>query len=453
MADTAIPHLAFLAAAVVPRDALHASGDLSRAEEILAAHPDVAGHDIHTASVLGDDVAVRRFLQRDDAAATQRGGPYGWDALTHLCFSRYLRLDPSRSDGFVRTATALLDAGASANSGFWEEDHQPRPEWESVLYGAAGVAHHAGVTRVLLSRGAEPNDEEVPYHAPEGWDNAALSEILATGRLSADSLTMMLLRKSDWHDLEGMRLVLDHGADVNRKGRWGKTILDHALRSDNSIGIFELLLDRGADPGIASDGVTPVAKAARMGRGDVLELFAQRGGDVALGGADRLLAACARSDAAAVRAAQEHDPLAVRTVLAGGGTFLSTFARVGNRAGVQQLLDLGVDVNATVSQGDGYWDIANHSTALHAASWRGWPEVAALLLARGADVNRVDGQGRTPLILAVRACVASYWRERRTPEWVQVLLEAGASVEGVPYPCGFDEVDELLRRHGAGGVS
>jgi hypothetical protein len=53
----------------------------------------------------------------------------------------------------------LLDAGASANTGFYSDDHQP-PEFESVLYGAAGVAHHPGVTRVLLERGADPNDGE-----------------------------------------------------------------------------------------------------------------------------------------------------------------------------------------------------------------------------------------------------------------------------------------------------
>lgn len=447
MADTAFPHEDFLTAAVVPRDAAHVSGDLRRAESIRAAHPEVEAHDVYTAAVLGDDAAVRRFVQRDAAAATDKGGPYGWDALTHLCFSRYLRLDPARSDGFVRAAAALLDAGASANSGFWEEDHQPQPEWESVLYGAAGVAHHAGVTRVLLQHGADPNDEEVPYHAPEGWDNAALVEILRSGRLTADSLTMMLLRKSDWHDLHGVRLVLDHGADVNRKGRWGKTILDHALRSDNNLAIIELLLDRGADPTIASGGITAVAKAARMGRRDVLELFEARGVAHPLEGVDRLLAACARDDEAALRDLAGREPSLVREVIDHGGVLLSSFARVGNVAGVRHLLDLGVSVDAAFAEGEGYWDIAPNSTALHAASWRGWPGVVSLLIARGADVDRTDGRGRTPLMLAVRACVDSYWMERRSPEWVRPLLEAGARLDGVRVPCGYAEVDELLRRH------
>lgn len=132
------PRAAFIEAACVPLEGGHASGTLERAEALLAAHPEIAGGDIHSAAILGNEAAVRRFLERDPASATAKGGPRGWDALTYLCFSRYLRLDRARSDGFVRAAEALLDAGASANTGWHETDHQPEPEWESALYGAAG---------------------------------------------------------------------------------------------------------------------------------------------------------------------------------------------------------------------------------------------------------------------------------------------------------------------------
>src|SRR5882724_6230615 len=160
------PLAAFVDAACVPLDGSHNSGTLERADAILIEHR-IAGLSIYAAAILGDDEQVRRFLAGDAASATAKGGPRGWDALTHLCFSRYLRLDRARSSGFVRAATALLDAGGSANTGWFETNHQPKPEWESALYGAAGVAHHAEMTRLLLERGADPNDEETPYHAPE----------------------------------------------------------------------------------------------------------------------------------------------------------------------------------------------------------------------------------------------------------------------------------------------
>src|SRR4029453_15467644 len=101
MKGPADPTLAFLEAACVPRDAWHATGTLERADALLAADPAMASASIHAAAVLGDDVAVQGFLAGDPAQATAKGGPYGWDALTHLCFSRYLKLDRSRSDGFV----------------------------------------------------------------------------------------------------------------------------------------------------------------------------------------------------------------------------------------------------------------------------------------------------------------------------------------------------------------
>src|SRR5215510_10409341 len=112
-------------------------GSLDRAKEILAAHPEVASSDIHTAALLGDHETVARFLAENPANATDKGGPRQWDALTHLCFSRFLRLEPARSEGFLKAATALLDAGANPNTGFFRENHGPKSAWECALYGAA----------------------------------------------------------------------------------------------------------------------------------------------------------------------------------------------------------------------------------------------------------------------------------------------------------------------------
>jgi len=435
------PRAAFIEAAVW-------HGTLERAVAILAAHPEIASSDIHSAAILGDDAAVRRFLELDPGNATVKGGPRGWDALTHLCFSKYLRLDRARSAGFVRAARALLDAGASANTGWYETDHRPEPEWESALYGAAGVAHHPELTRLLLERGADPNDEETPYHAPEGHDNEALKVLVESGKLTAESLGMILLRKADWHDAAGIKWLLERGVDPNRQTRWGKTALHNAVLRDNALEIVELLLDHGADPALIADhpGRSAVAMAARRGRGDVLALFERRGIAIALQGVERLIAACARNDAAAIRAITSREPQLVREVLAEGGKLLAEFAGNWNTEGVGHLLDLGVPVTA-LYEGDGYFDIAQGSTALHVAAWKGLPPTVQLLIERGAPIDAKDGKGRTPLALAVKACVDSYWTYRRTPETVRALLEAGASVSGVAVPSGYAEVDELLRSH------
>jgi hypothetical protein len=49
-------------------------------------------------------------------------------------------------------------------------------------------------------------------------------------------------------------------------------------------------------------------------------------------------------------------------------------------------------------------------------------------------------------MLAVRACVDSYWAGRRSPESVKALLDAGARVTGFAIPSGYADVDALLAR-------
>ncbi len=442
------PIAAFIEVACVPRNSDHGSGRLEHAERILARFPQVATANVFTAAILADEAAVGGFLARDPKAATATGGPHGWDALTHLCFSRYLRLDHQRSEAFVRTARALLDAGASARTGWYEMiDHpNPRPTFESAIYGAAGIARHLELTRLLLEYGADPNDEETPYHVPEGYDNAVMKALLESGKLNDESLTTMLLRKTDWHDASGLQLVLEHGANPNAMTRWGDNALHHALRRDNHIRIIELLLDRGADPALKNtrDGRSATVMAAHRGRGDALALFEKRGPALDLHGVDRLIAACARDDREAISALPAAEPTLVNDLIAQGGTLLAEFAGVGNVAGLRNLLGIGVDVASLYTEGDPYFDIATNSTALHVACWRAWPAAVEELIARGAPVDALDAKGRTPLALAVKACVDSYWKERRSPDSVKALLRAGASPRNINVPTGYDAIDALL---------
>jgi len=460
VASLADPYDAFLRAACVPRDAWHASGTLDEAEAVLKVYPEAANRDIHAAAILGDEARVRRWIAIDAKSATAKGGPYGWDALTYLCFSRYLRLDRKRCEGFVRAAKALLDAGANANTGWMENEHEPRGTWESAIYGAAGVAHQAELTGLLLEYGADPNDDETPYHVPETNDNAALKVLVESGRLTKNSLATILLRKTDWHDYEGIKWLLERGVDPNRGTRWGKTAIHNAVLSDNAIEIFEVLMDHGADPTLVAPRSerlpsapprSAVAMAARRGRRDVLELFGCHGVSTDLPGIDGLIAACAMNDVARVHAIAKSESQLVRELLEEGGKLLAQFAGGGNTEGVEQLLGLGVGVNALFEEGDGYFDVAKSSTALHVAAWRARHDTVKLLLERGATVDAKDGKERTALVLAVRACLDSHWKERRSPESVRMLLEAGAPLSAVEYPTGYAEVDELLRAHGAKG--
>jgi ankyrin repeat protein len=430
-------------------------GSLERPDAILAGHPEIAGN-IHVAAILGDDAVVRRLLAEDRQNAFKKAPPYDGAALVYLCLSNYLRLDPARSEAFMRAATALLNAGADPNAGFWSQgEHR---EWETALYGAAGVAHHPGLTRLLLERGADPNDNETFYHAPETYDNAAMKVLVESGKMRPELITGMLLRKADWHDFEGAKYLLEHGAGPNHVTLWGYTALHQALRRDNALKNIELMLDHGADPAIETAAEVRAAFtaqlganrrrpgfviAARRGRADVLEALERRGFAMEFNGVERLIAACARADEAAVQTIAAAEPQLVQELLAQGGSLLAEFAGNNNTRGVGLLLELGVKVTAPYD-GDPYFGIPSNSTALHVAAWKAWHATVKFLIERGAAVNARDGNGATPLQLAVRACVDSYWTGRRSPESVRALLRAGATVDGIQLPCGYDEVDALL---------
>lgn len=438
---------AFLTAACVPVDGTHTSGTLEAAEALLAQHPEVAAASIHTAAVLGDDERVKTLLSGEPGLATAKGGPHNWDALTYLCFSKYLRMAPERNGGHLRSAQLLLENSADANAAWLADGHRPEPERETVLYGAAGIAHNAPLTRLLLQYGADPNDGETTYHTPETYDNEAMKALVETGKLTDESINTLLLRKTDWHDYEGIRYLLEAGANPNFLTHWRRTPLQQAILRDNDLRHIVVMMEHGANPLVENDrdGRSSLSMAARRGRGDLLRLFEQWGVPMELHGVDTLIAACALGDTARAQQLADEQPGLLNELLVKEGTLLAEFSGVGNTEGVQLLLDLGADVHAIYAMGDGYFGVAGNSTALHMAAWRAQHSTVQLLLKRGAAVNEKDADGRTALMLAVLAATDSYWTHRRSPGSVKALLEVGAVIEGVKYPTGYDKIDELLQ--------
>ena len=108
------------------------------------------------------------------------------------------------------------------------------------------------------------------------------------------------------------------------------------------------------------------------------------------------LGSCANQHTDAVSVAETTPPLIEATLASNVET-------------VRQLLQNGTDPNL----------VYNTNTALTYAARDGFTEIARLLIDRGADVNWIDGEGVTPLILA------SF---KGHLELTQLLLDHGADV-------------------------
>jgi ankyrin repeat protein len=93
---------------------------------------------------------------------------------------------------------------------------------------------------------------------------------------------------------------------------------------------------------------------------------------------------------------------------------LHSVASRGNVDGIRILLAEGADIHL---------ETAEKNTSLHLAAQAGQTEAVRLLVGRGAGLERVNGYGRTPLVLAAR--------ERGGAAVIEALLDSDAKVDAV----------------------
>jgi hypothetical protein len=157
------------------------------ARDLLAAHPDLPSAHIWAAATAADPAAVERFLAADASLANRQGGPYRWEPLFHVAYSR---LDPAvPADRVLATARLLLAAGADPNAGYlWKG--LPTPF--TVLTGAFGEGeqgpgrqprhpHSLALAELLLTAGANPNDAQSLYNRMFRPDDDHLHLLFAHG--------------------------------------------------------------------------------------------------------------------------------------------------------------------------------------------------------------------------------------------------------------------------------
>lgn len=426
-----------------------------QAARLLQTDPRIATFDIRTAATLGEAGYVRTVIERDPAAALRQDRRRGWPPLLYVCHSRWHRIDPGRADGMLEVARLLLDAGASPDT------HNRLPSrhgYRSALFGAAGIADNPAIARLLLERGANPNDDESLYHAAYQEDPDCLRLLVEHGAtVEGTNAFAAALRPGN---VEGIRILLETGGDPGRRGAAEEGLegqlgdrswnpLAAAVDDAAGVDVVTLLLEAGADPNLpCRDGRSQVRTATRLGACDVGELLLRYGARDDATDPDRFLGACMRADRAEAERLRARDPGLLERAVAEDPAVLVRAVTYADAPALRLMLDLGVPVDVSADDG---------GTALHEAAYLGRAELVRLLLDRGADVESRDGRwDAAPLGWAT---VGSGERPQRSPhaDWVatvNVLLDAGASTDGAwidRKPPGEDVAD-LLHIHGASGA-
>ncbi|MCJ1270776.1 hypothetical protein MMC22_010673 [Lobaria immixta] len=272
----------------------------------------------------------------------------------------------------------------------------------ALMWAAQGG--HQAVVWLLLEKGADVN-------ARNKYGKTALYEAVQHGHEAV------------------VRLLLEEGADVNAKDKYGDAALIAATQGGHEA-VVRLLLEKGADREAKNpfNGWTALHAAAVKGHMVVVRLLLEKGVDV--NAKDR------NGHAALYKAVLIGHEAMVRLLLEKGAdveakdelgeTALNKAARRGHEAVVRLLLEKVADVKAKNNNGETalYWATQNGHEAIEdgdvLAIHGAHDPVVRLLLEKGAEVEIKDASGGTVLYAATRGGHEAV---------VRLLLEKGADAE------------------------
>jgi ankyrin repeat protein len=303
----------------------------------------------------------------------------------------------------------------------------------------AAAQGQLAVLQALLSRGCNPNTRDTqgrtPLFAALEHGEQALPLVKALVAHGADA------EATDANGETPLGLAFEHG-DIERWLDWGDWVRPaRPLRADDlpaaaaagATAAVERLLELGyAVDTQDRQGATALLHACGAGHREIAARLLEAGADPALATLNGMIplaaAVGARRDALVGLLLEHQVPTDQR--LPGDATALMIAAALGYPEIAEQLLDAGAEVNAVDARG--------HS-ALHAAAQFGFAHNDSLrarrlfdaLLKRGAEVNRPDQEGKTPLLLLLGAHLRPGSESDATHigALVPVLLDAGAQLE------------------------
>jgi len=273
-----------------------------------------------------------------------------------------------------------------------------------------------GVVWIAATQVAAAAEPALLLDAAERGDRAAAMQLLAKGANpntpGPDGTTALMWAASN-DDLELVRALIKAGANVTLKNQFGTSALTEAAII-GSAPVIEALLKAGADPNTKNpEGETPLMAVARAGKVDAARRLLEAGADVNAkeewGGQTALMWAAVQSQAEMVKLlASKGADLNARGVIRqwerkviteprpkdmnkGGFTPLLYAAREGCVECARHLVAAGADRDL---------EDPERITPLNMALLNLHFEFAAFMIKAGADVDKWDLFGRSPLYMA-----------------------------------------------------
>ncbi|MBC8140358.1 MAG: hypothetical protein H7Y38_02825 [Armatimonadetes bacterium] len=407
--------------------ALTTNGDADAVLARLSEAPELATATFSAACATGSRDAMAGFVAADPRLVRAATGDKGWEPLLYVCYSCLLK-DAAYRPRLVETARYLLDNGADPNAHWLNANWNDAPE--PCLYGATGVNDCPELAALLLSAGANPNDNESLYHSTELATPECLKLLLDNG--ASVSHGNGLMRLLDREEPEWVRLFLGYAKSPDEI----PPVLSHALRRGRSAEVFRALLASGmAVDTTDHNGLTPYQSAARLGRGDVCELLIAAGADAALSPVDTLLARIAGGDVPL----SDISPETIALLDAEPAPELIRQAEAGNALVLKTLLAAGANPNVR--------DL--HCVPIHQACLNGHLDAVRVLLKYGADPRIEDTVHKGHAV--GWTCAGSQGNPTAPQETyvaiVELLLDSGGVLPETAW--GSPEVREVLVRRGA----
>jgi len=210
-------------------------------------------------------------------------------------------------------------------------------------------------------------------------------------------------------DLDGVRSLIETGADVDSQDKKGMTPLLYAARQGHGE-VAELLISKGADLAVVEPGarLTALHFCALRGHRDIAEVLISKGADVhaedktgstplhlAAYSGHREVAELLLSEGADIEQYNSGSRNAY-----GDRTPLLVAAEAGHADVVELLILKGADVNAKQLRVRGA-PVYIDGAPLHLAAYANHVEAIELLISNGADINAAAGWG-TPLDWAIQ---------------------------------------------------